>query len=330
MDKRYQVFVSSTFTDLKEERQKVIRTLMEMDCIPAGMELFPAADEEQWEFIKKIIDDCDYYLLIVGGKYGSITPEGISYTEKECDYAIDIGLKVIAFIHGKPDEIPVGKSELDPTIIQKLNSFRERVAENRLVKFWLKASELPGLVALSLSKTIKMYPAVGWIRANTASNPELLEEINNLRKKNEHLETQTRSLKESTLQEIPDLASGDETYKLYGTYRFRSDGSTLKWESYLTWDQIFGYIAPHLLEHLNDATVKSKLTHSVFELTSKDGFSPHLNDDVFQTIKIQMLALGLVEVQSLNTVKGGMALFWSITEKGKALLLSIRSVKKPG
>lgn len=47
MEKRYQVFVSSTYADLKEERQHVLQALMEMDCIPAGMELFPAADEEQ-------------------------------------------------------------------------------------------------------------------------------------------------------------------------------------------------------------------------------------------------------------------------------------------
>lgn len=46
MDKRYQVFISSTYVDLQEERQSVLQTLMEMDCIPAGMELFPAADEE--------------------------------------------------------------------------------------------------------------------------------------------------------------------------------------------------------------------------------------------------------------------------------------------
>ncbi len=83
MDKRYQVFVSSTFADLKNERQRVIQTLMEMDCIPSGMELFPAMDEEQLEFIKRIIDDCDYYLLIVGGRYGSTDLDGISFTEKE-------------------------------------------------------------------------------------------------------------------------------------------------------------------------------------------------------------------------------------------------------
>ena len=116
MDKRYQVFVSSTYADLKAERQHVIQTLMEMDCIPAGMELFPAADEEQWAFIKKVIDDCDYYLLIIGGRYGSTTDEGISYTEKEFDYAISRGLKVVALVHGAPDDIPFGKSEQDPIL----------------------------------------------------------------------------------------------------------------------------------------------------------------------------------------------------------------------
>jgi hypothetical protein len=47
VEKRFQVFVSSTYTDLQEERRKVIQTIMEMDCIPSGMEMFPAADEEQ-------------------------------------------------------------------------------------------------------------------------------------------------------------------------------------------------------------------------------------------------------------------------------------------
>ena len=41
------------------------------------MELFPAADEEQLNFIKRVIDDCDYYLLIVGGRYGSTDPKGL-------------------------------------------------------------------------------------------------------------------------------------------------------------------------------------------------------------------------------------------------------------
>ena len=94
MDIRYQVFVSSTYADLKAERQKVMQTLMQMDCIPAGMELFPATDEKQFEFIKSVIDDCDYYLLIIGGRYGTTTETGISFTEKEYDYAVERGSQV--------------------------------------------------------------------------------------------------------------------------------------------------------------------------------------------------------------------------------------------
>ena len=189
MDVRYQVFVSSTFADLKDERQKVIQALMEMDCIPAGKELFPAANDEQWEFIKRVIDDCDYYILIIGGRYGSLTSEGISYTEKEFDYAMSVGIKVLAFLHERPDEISVGKSDIDQTLRAKLETFRNKVSENRLVEFWEKATDLPGLVALSLSKTIKTYPAVGWVRASNISSEGLLVDLNDLRKENAQLKT---------------------------------------------------------------------------------------------------------------------------------------------
>ena len=68
MDRRHQVFVSSTYQDLLEERQEVMQALLELDCIPSGMELFPAANEDQWSLIKKVVDDCDYYMVIVAGR----------------------------------------------------------------------------------------------------------------------------------------------------------------------------------------------------------------------------------------------------------------------
>jgi hypothetical protein len=75
IDIRYQVFVSSTYQDLQEERAEVMQALLELDCMPAGMELFPAASEDQWRWIKRVIDESDYYLVIIGGKYGSVHPE---------------------------------------------------------------------------------------------------------------------------------------------------------------------------------------------------------------------------------------------------------------
>jgi Domain of unknown function (DUF4062) len=82
-DRKYQVFVSSTYEDLQRERQEVMHALLELDCMPAGMELFPAADEDQWTLIKRVIDECDYYIVIVAGRYGSVGSSGMSYTEME-------------------------------------------------------------------------------------------------------------------------------------------------------------------------------------------------------------------------------------------------------
>lgn len=161
MDKRYQVFVSSTYTDLNEERQLVTQTLMKMGCIPAGMELFPASDEDQFAFIKRVIDDCDYYLVIIGGRYGSVTTEGISYTEKEYDYAVKKGLKVVGLLHRNPENIPVSKAESVPEAREKLVAFRDKVSKDRLVDYWDNAPALPGLVALSMVNAIKTFPGVG-------------------------------------------------------------------------------------------------------------------------------------------------------------------------
>ncbi len=111
MDKRYQVFISSTYQDLEDERQEVMQAVLELECIPAGMELFPAANEDQWTLIKKVIDDCDYYLVIIGGRYGSLHSSGVSYTEMEYRYALDRKKPVIAFVHKNPGLLPSQRCE---------------------------------------------------------------------------------------------------------------------------------------------------------------------------------------------------------------------------
>lgn len=97
MNTRYQVFVSSTYTDLREERQAVLSALLQLNAIPAGMELFPAADEDAWSLISRVIDECDYYLLLIGGRYGSVDIDGLSFTEREYDHATARRKPVMAF-----------------------------------------------------------------------------------------------------------------------------------------------------------------------------------------------------------------------------------------
>jgi hypothetical protein len=321
MDKRYQVFVSSTYADLKEERQKVIQALMEMDCIPAGMELFPAADEEQFAFIKRVIDDCDYYLLIIGGRYGSLTGQGISYTEQEYEYAISKGLSVIALLHERPDEIPLGKSEKSPELRALLEQFRGRVSEGRLVRFWTSATELPGIVALSLSKTIKTHPARGWIRADRAASEDLLQEINQVRKQNIELSQALSELETIPKAETLNLAGLDEIVEISGTHHVQR--ATYTWTAHPTWRQIFACLSPYLVQHPSSTTISGVIA----EAFAGSGSLRKLNDQVFQTISVQLRALGLVNIQYLKTVAGGMGLFWSATPRGDRLMLELRTIK---
>lgn len=329
MSKRYQVFVSSTYADLKEERAKVIQTIMELDCIPAGMEIFPAIDEEQFNFIKRIIDDCDYYLLIIGGRYGTVSEDGLSYTEKEYGYAIEKGIKVIAFIHSNPDEIPFGKSEKDTVLRQKLEDFKAKVSTNRLVKFWRFTEELPGLVALSLSKTIKTYPAIGWVRANSVINPEVLQELNEQRKLNEDFREKLEklSIQEDKRAELKNLAGLDDEFVIHGTHQNSTKGKN--WELKLKWHEIFSMISPYLLEHPSDKSIKSKLAYDLHKIINdRTAFSPEIDNQNFQTIKLHLQALELINLNFSKTTEGGMALFWKLTSKGLKLMMELRTVKK--
>lgn len=134
--KRYQVFISSTYSDLTAERVAVANAVTQMDCISAGMESFPALDEEQIQYVKRVSDDSDYYVLVIAGRYGSLNSnKSISFTEAEYNYAVSKGLPVLTFIHGAPESIPVGKTDQNKEKREKLLTFKAKVKRNRLVKF---------------------------------------------------------------------------------------------------------------------------------------------------------------------------------------------------
>jgi hypothetical protein len=130
MDKVYQVFVSSTFSDLEDERKKVSDTLAKAGFIPAGMELFPATSLQQLEFIKKVIDRCDYYVVVVGARYGSLDGDK-SFTEKEYEYALSKKIPILAFICKAPGKIAAEKTDTDPDQIARLEAFRTRLKTGR-------------------------------------------------------------------------------------------------------------------------------------------------------------------------------------------------------
>lgn len=185
MDKKYQVFVSSTYTDLQEERQCAISCLLDVNCIPVGMEQFPASSLSQWDYIKKMIDMSDYYILIVAGKYGSIDPEEkISYTEKEYNYAVSKGIPILTFMFNDIDKIEGGKLEVSDEGRNNIKKFRDKLINaNRLVKFYSSIDDLKSKIIAAMYQAIINTPAVGWIRADkvvSSPNDDLMERVKSL------------------------------------------------------------------------------------------------------------------------------------------------------
>lgn len=173
MNKKLQVFVSSTYTDLIEERQAAVAAILDAGHIPAGMELFKAG-KSQMKTIRKWIDESDVYMLILGGRYGSIEEEsGLSYTELEYKYALSKNMPVFAivlddsFLHIK------ASSAGDTAIFGNKNKQKYKVfkkfVETNVVKFVSNVDQIPSFIHGQLNYILssKEYNLIGWIRDDT-------------------------------------------------------------------------------------------------------------------------------------------------------------------
>jgi Domain of unknown function (DUF4062) len=90
MKRKLQIFLSSTYEDLIQERLAAIEAILAAGHIPAAMEQFSPGDETAWDRIKAWIDESDAFILILGGRYGSIEPSSRkSYVQLEYEYAIE-------------------------------------------------------------------------------------------------------------------------------------------------------------------------------------------------------------------------------------------------
>ena len=209
MKKRYQVFVSSTYTDLRKERQEVMQILLGLDCIPAGMELFPAADDELLTLIKRVIDDCDYYIVILAGRYGSLGPDGKSFTQLEYEYAVSQKKPVIAFLYEDPHNLSADNTKRDPEQEKKLNDFRDHV-KKKAVNYWTTPGELGLVVSRSLIKLIEEKPATGWVKADSVASQEATQEILDLKRQVEKLQHELERVDVEATKKRKRLAQGKD------------------------------------------------------------------------------------------------------------------------
>ncbi|OBI31963.1 DUF4062 domain-containing protein [Mycobacterium sp. E2238] len=340
-DKRYQVFLSSTYSDLTEERAAVIQAILDFGHLPAGMEMFPAADDDQLTLIKQVIDQSDYYIVVVAGRYGSVSAEGISYTEHEYDYAVAKGIPILGFVHGDPDKIEQGKTDQKDDAREKLAEFRAKV-EQRMVKHFTNAAELRGHVMSSLARAFRTNPRIGWVRADLAMTVDTQREIIDLREQLAKANADRESAQKALIEDTSDLAQGDDLVAI----PIKITGRTVEknqWKHWYldthavtTWDDLFGDIGPIMIDEATEVDVRDRVVQHAFSQVDEEDREKTkdwrdrdatIYDDDWGMIVVQFRALGLIDKGQKKRSTTNTTKYLALTEKGDRHLVFLRAVK---
>ena len=313
--KRYQIFISSTYNDLKEERQAVLESILKLRHIPVGMEQFVATNEEQFGYIKRLIDETDYYVLIIGNRYGTLGEDGISYTEKEFDYAVSKNIPILAFVHSDPNSFSFEKSEKTEIARKKLEKFRDKVEHNRLVSLfpWNGPDSLSKEVVVALVNAFNDFPRSGWERVTSYDNSELLIQINDLRMENSMLKEENERLQfreelNEAVNEKINTFPWDNTITLIGRSSKDEKYKNIEIPFDISWRQIFSIWGGYLLEERD--VLKYELKEAFFG-DGNDGFQ--ISNVDYQYILFEFIRIGLIKIEKKKLI---------LTEEGKKFLIS--------
>ena len=344
MDKVYQVFVSSTFSDLQDERKQVSDTLAKAGFIPAGMELFPATDQQQLEFIKRVIDRCDYYVVIVGGRYGSLDGEK-SFTEMEYEYAVEKKIPVLAFIHSDPGKIESEKTDRDQDQIARLEAFRSRLKTSRIVAFWTNVHDLRTEVLTAVTNAINLSPGIGWVRGDQAIDPKVLQELERLRIENTNLIRRLNEMEGGDITFPSHLVGPDDSLNLSLNIEHLEDTDVYGQRKVERVEEIavsvnLGALFVGLFDSVITEPREYSLQHVIGDALlrqigrSTDDTRGQVSRETVVKLRFHLEALGLIQaINSENTSNVGVFasrsyIAWAITDKGRRFVAANRAIRK--
>lgn len=317
MNKKLQVFVSSTYTDLIEERQAAVQAILDAGHIPAGMELFKAGNESQLKTIYKWIDDSDVYMLILGGRYGSIeTNTGKSYTQLEYEYALSKDIPVFAlvlsesFTTKKITSLGL-KNVIEQDNPDKYKSFKSFVM-SKIIKEVDDCKDIKIQVHATLNEFIREYNLIGWVRNNNENdvikllkdNAMLLKENNSL---NKELYSLQKQLSEKSKEQFGNF-SFDEIVKLFKNKIFKVPADVAQTDKDVNINALDLYIIYHevfILGISNEADTPDPIIYVFNHIVPY-----YVNFDFLERVKLYN-----TNAQRIHTTKLGSAFYAMLEAK---------------
>jgi len=325
---KYPIFINATYDDLRAEREQVLKAVLEMGHIPVGMEMFSAADEEQWKLIARQIDESDYYVVIVAHRYGSVV-DGISFTEKEYDYAVQHGVPVLGFILEDAAPWPGDRRDTDTIKPASLARFKEKV-RRKPVGFWRSADDLHAKMSIALMKAFTTTPRTGWARASGVPGPEVTNELSRLSAENADLRKALNLSSQKAQEELAHKQQDTiETLKRNTrSVPLRLKASKPDWDSThsRTLFDIFSLMAPALSPESTEQELGKLIAiHTADKMDDLDLSQSWLVPSNFMaTFLTDLAVLDLVQPSPKRHSVTDKARYWTLTEQGHQVIRTAR------
>ncbi|PTQ89421.1 DUF4062 domain-containing protein [Agitococcus lubricus] len=337
-DKRYQVFISATYTDLREERGVLLQTLPSLGCLPTTLEAHTQSLSTMVN-IRRRIDDSDYYILLLGSRYGSLMPSGVSYTHMEYVYAATKQKPILILMHEAPETRANDLQEQNVEGKLKFGDFRKLLLREREnIVYWRDSRDLAHVLHNAVPNFIRKYPATGWVRiGSTSSLGQLEKECENLRKRVQELEQEREKWLASTAVSTENLSKGEELFEVQYRCKAYAGGNCqdVYVKTRLSWNELLVSFGPHLLQAQTEdfmaAKINERLQKNALTEVQADYPKTHAVVEVqitpmcFSTIKMQFRTLGFIS----KVVKDNdQRLWWQLSALGERNLANVMSVRR--
>ncbi|WP_168377949.1 DUF4062 domain-containing protein [Acinetobacter cumulans] len=326
LDKRYQVFISTSGSEMQPERIILAQTLVGMGFFSWGLEQRTPLSTA---FARRQIDDCDYVVILLGSQYGEQSVSGVGYMHLEYIYAVTKQKPVIVFMHEDPNSRDLSLHDEKPELREKFKDFR-KLLQNEVdqVFSYRTLRDLEMAVRLNMPQMLERYPVSGWVRPQNTQ--ALHDEIDRLKAQLVQLETESGKREVDPFLSLPKVSMHEVFSFEYRMHAYQ-DGNfkELKVQKKMTWAQLLSILGSTFV----NPTPEEFFSKRMNEFLNETG----LEDARVEMPRAHAVARAQVNIRALHSIKSQMRqndwiipngrddrqrMLWQVTSKGQKLLES--------
>ena len=338
--RRYQVYISTTYSDMLQARHAITLPLLKMGMVPVGIDSDGAMANQLPAVTQKLIDESDYYMVLLGGRYGDLSPLGLSDLHREFIYAMSKRKPMLAFVHDRLESLAESAKETTREGQVRRSDFARLVEQKIPTHTWSSEQGLANSVTAIMPELLRQYPVSGWVRADmqVAAVPSTPINTDVLTQQIRDLTAEREELLATLRPPLTTLSRGSDTVAVQFSCSVYQNGDckTAMADTTISWNQVFSCIAPLMLNPVAEPLMQKALEEFISRRALDNVKAQHpkahavrnvaLASHSFNQIKVQLRALGLITRTSEKDARG-MPL-WRLTAHGDSTMTNVMAVRK--